>query len=206
MSRAGICLCVAVCLGIPACGSVIRQSPPMAVYDLGPVAEAFVPQGEWPALALEVRSPVWLDSSGIDFRLAYDDPLRRRQYASSRWLASPRQLLAQRLREQLGLQGVIAGVAAACMLRVELQEFSHAFDSPQASRGTLQAQLLVIGAKRQVLAGRRFLAEHHAATPDARGGVAALVAASDSLGNQIKDWLGAEARRGSLRDCRSGGA
>ena len=142
------------------------------------------------SLAVDVHTPPWFDSPGIDYRLAYDDPLKRREYADSRWAANPGLLLTQRLHQQLGAPDA-AGAAEACTLRIELQEFSQVFDSPQHSRALLQANAILTDAMRRVIAERQFVAEKNAATPDARGGVGALVEAGNELGQQLAHWLGA---------------
>ena len=181
---------IALLAGCAASPSAVQPT----VYDFGLPVSALAGQGGTGAeamnLAVDVDTPPWFDSPGIDYRLAYDDPLKRREYADSRWAANPGQLLTQRLRQQLGAPDA-AGAAEACTLRIELQEFSQVFDSPQHSRALLQATAILTDAMRRVIAERQFVAEKNAATPDARGGVGALVEAGNALGQQLADWLGA---------------
>ena len=175
-------------LVLSACAAGARNTSPAVVYDFGlPMAKP-VDEG-WPGVALEVRSLPWSDSLGIDYRLAYDDPLKPREYLESRWAANPGYLLSQRLRQQLGTSVVSGGAVADCLLRVDLQEFSQVFDTRQSSRGVILADLLLVDGKRRRLAERRFSVEKSAATQDARGGVGALVVAADDLGGQIARWL-----------------
>ena len=183
-------LAIALLAGCAASPSAVQPT----VYDFGLPVSALAGQGgagaEAMSLAVDVHTPPWFDSPGIDYRLAYDDPLKRREYADSRWAANPGQLLTQRLRQQLGAPDA-AGAAEACALRIELQEFSQVFDSPQHSRALLQATAILTDATRRVIAERQFVAEKNAATPDARGGVGALVEAGNELGQQLAHWLGA---------------
>lgn len=187
---------------LAACAGGIRTTQPATVYDFGFPAQRIVADDTWSRLALDVKSPPWFDSLYIDYRLAYDDPLRQREYSGSRWAGAPEALLAQRLSQQLGIANGGASVAAQCVLRVELQMFSQIFDSPQRSRGVLQASVSVIDRKRQVVAGRRIDIEKAADAPDAHGGVMALAAASDELGRQLASWLAQREQIDVLQSCR----
>ncbi len=184
-----IAVLMATCL-LAACSSVVRNTPPVAVYDFGLPAARLVADGAWSRLALEVKSPAWFESLNIDYRLTYDEPLKQREYIGSRWAGAPGVLLALRLRQQIGTANVAGNTAVDCLLRVELQEFSQIFDTPQQSRALLQGHVSLIDGKRQVLAERPVIIEKPAATADANGGVKALVAASTELGQQLADWLG----------------
>ena len=182
-------LLMTACL-LSACSGVIRNAPPVAVYDFGLPAARLVADGTWSKLALEVKSPAWFDSLNIDYRLAYDEPLKQREYIGSRWAGAPGVLLALRLRQQLGVANAAGNTASDCLLRIELQEFSQIFDTPQQSRALLQGQVSLIDIKRQVLAEHPVIIEKPATTADANGGVNALVAASTELGQQLADWMG----------------
>jgi cholesterol transport system auxiliary component len=157
-------------------------------------------------VALEVRSPPWFDSLNVDYRLAYDDPLKQREYAGSRWAGTPAALLAQHLRQQLGMASASGSTAVACLLRVELQEFSQVFDSVQQSRGVLQAGVSLIDGQRQIVAERQVSLSRPVLGADAGGGVNALVAASDELGRLLAGWLSGLEGAGSLKGCRLAGA
>ncbi len=173
-----------------ACSSLVKTSPPVTVYDFGLPAARLVADSTLSRLALEVRSPSWFDSLNVDYRLAYDEPLKPREYLASRWAGAPGVMLAQRLRQQIGAVNASGNTSADCLLRIELQEFSQIFDTPQQSRALLQGQVSLIDARRQVLAERPVVIEKPAPTADASGGVKALVAASAELGQQLADWLG----------------
>ena len=143
-------------------------------------------------MALDVHAPPWLDAPGIVYRLAYEDPLRWRNYADNRWADSPVRLLGQQLRQQLGVMAMNGTAAAGCLLRVELQSFTQVFTAPQQSHGLLQAAVVLVDARRQVLAEQTFVVEKEAATPDARGGVQALSGTGAMFGQQLAGWLEAE--------------
>ena len=187
---------------LSACVGGAGNSVPSVTYDFGlPVARLAV-GGTWPGLSLEVRSPSWFDSTNVDYRLAYADPLTRRQYVGSRWAGAPAQLIAQRLRQQLGVLSATANSATDCLIRVELQEFSQVFDSPQSSRGVLTASVSLIDGKRRVVAERLAVIDKPALGADASGGVQALVAASTEFGRLLSDWLLELEKNGGLKSCR----
>lgn len=184
-----------------ACVGGVRNAPPVTVYDFGLPAERLAGDGQWSKLALEVRSPSWFDSLNVDYRLAYDEPLKQHEYAGSRWAGTPAALLMLRLRQQLGAVSAGGNTAVSCLLRIELQEFSQVFDSSAKSRGVLQAGVSLIDSKRQVVAERQTTIAKAAATPDARGGAKALAEASDEFGRQLAEWLDAQAKAAGANSC-----
>ena len=99
-------------LSLGGCAGTVRGKAPVAVYDFGQPVRVGAGNAEAEKgglagrLALDVRAAPWLDGTGIDYRLAYGDPLRRSQYADSRWAAQPALLLAQQLRRQIGFAAV----------------------------------------------------------------------------------------------------
>jgi cholesterol transport system auxiliary component len=144
-----------------------------------------------------------LESTAVLYRLAYDDPFQLRPYAFARWSAPPGQLLALRLRAVLGRdRPVMADIAASALarrtgsvplvLRVQLEEFSHRFDSASASTGVLRLRCSLL---ENTVAGERFVAqrsfdiERPAPSADAAGGVRALSAAADAAARDIAAWL-----------------
>lgn len=185
---------------LSACVSRPDSSPPVVAYDFGLPAARLVTNGAWSRLAIEVGSPAWSDSTRVDYRLAYEDTLKRREYAGSRWVGTPASLIAQRLVQQIGGVNVNGNTSVDCLLRVELQAFSQVFDSPQQSRGVLQSQVSLIDKKRTVLVQRQFSIEKAAASADAHGGVVALVEASAAFTQQLADWL--EGQKTVAKECR----
>jgi cholesterol transport system auxiliary component len=189
-------------------GMVARNKMPAAVYDFGQPIPAVsaddVKNTEADRLigrlVLDVRAAPWLNGPEINYRLAYSDPLERNQYADSRWAASPALLLAAQLRRQIGFAAVDS-VASDCVLRVELQEFSQVFTAPLVSQGVLQGQISLIDGKRRLIAGRAIGIERPAPSPNATGGVQALVEASDELGRQLAGWLNRLGRESGLKSC-----
>jgi cholesterol transport system auxiliary component len=183
---------------LSACGSAPRST--VTVYDFGLPAARLAGADGWSRLALDIKAPAGFDALNVDYRLAYDDPLKQRDYASSRWAANPSVLLAQLLRQQLGTSAN-GGAAVDCLLKIELQAFSQVFVSPQQSHALLQANVSLVH-KRQLLAERLFVIEQAAASADANGGVRALVAAGSGLGQQLSAWLTTLDKDARLKACQ----
>jgi len=174
----------------------------VAVYDFGLPAAPSSADRQWPKLALDVVAPPWFDALNVDYRLAYDDPLKQREYSGSRWAGTPGVLLAQRLRQRLGLGGGSGSAGTDCQLRFELHEFSQVFDSPTQSRGVLQGSASLIDARKISIAVKSFLIEKPAASQDARGGVDALVSAGSELATQLGNWLGTLEKSEAMARCQ----
>jgi cholesterol transport system auxiliary component len=200
-------LAAALCalVGLSACALPEKPVRP-GIYDFGAGTESATQMQ--PALRAtvalaDVEATVALDTTAVLYRLGYADVQQPRPYANARWSMVPALLLQQRLRERLGAQGVVLKPAQAAMLRgneesspwvlrIELEEFSQLFNSPQDSVGLLRLRATVTQATAQgdkLLGQRSFSVQRAAASPDAGGGVRALTAASDAAVDDLLQWL-----------------
>lgn len=182
-------VCLTLCMGLSGCFSSGKRGGeiPLVVYDFGPVPATLpiIPRKQ--PVALEIRAPLWFDSQGIDYRLAYDDAARLREYARARWAGPPVQMIQQRLNRQLGYS--MAGQSQSrCLVRIEITEFSQIFASAGESRGVLQGRVFLLDRSRRQLAELTLSLEKPAPSPDARGGVAALTGAVDQLASDLSGW------------------
>lgn len=184
-----------------------KPSSRPTLYDLGlaPAADAgAAPAASRTPLVLpEVEVEGILETTALLYRLGYEDPHQLRPYAYARWSSPPPQLLRQRLREVLGRDRAVLDSAAAAalarrgaerppVLRVQLEEFSQLFDSPQASRGVLRLRCTLLDASaggERLVAQRSFALDRPAPSADAAGGVRALTAATDAAAVDILRWL-----------------
>ncbi|HLO62266.1 MAG TPA: hypothetical protein VK165_04800 [Azonexus sp.] len=157
------------------------------IYDFGPPPASLLSAPRQTPLALEVRAPMWFDSMGIGYRLAYVDAARLREYAKARWAGPPAQLLQQRLVRQLGLSPSGQG-QSRCLLRIELTEFSQIFSAPDRSRGVLQGRAVLLDRARRQLAELPINLDQSAVSQDARGGVGALTGTADQLAADLAGW------------------
>lgn len=190
-----------LCLGLVACYTSGKRGgeAPMTIYDFGPPASPSSEPVLSATVALEVRAPLWADSMGLVYRLAYVDATRPREYARSRWAGPPSQMIQQHLALRLGLAQ--AGRSrTACVLRLEIAEFSQIFDTPTRSRAVLSGKLQLLDRQRREAAVRPVHIEL-AATGDAEGGARALAATVDRLAQEVSGWQGAGGMPMLTRGC-----
>lgn len=182
-------LLIMVCAMLGGCLTAGKRGAdtPVTTYDFGPPAKRLLADQRPYPIALEVRAPLWFDTLGIDYRLAYQDVSRLREYARARWVGPPAQLIQQRLLQQLDY--VVAGQSQArCLLRIEISEFSQIFESTQQSHAILQGKVSLLDRARRPV-GERGVDIHLAAvTPDAQGGVAAMAATVSQLASELAAW------------------
>jgi cholesterol transport system auxiliary component len=192
--------------GLAGCATPDRPVRP-TLYDFGPGATSAQAAGQppiQPTLVLaDFQAAGSLDGSAVLYRLGYADENQLRPYAHARWSAPPAQLLRQRVRQQLAREravidpGESAGLArnggvAPRVLRIDLEEFTHFFESQGQSWGLLRLRATLTDntpAGEKLLAQRSFVVRRPAPTPDASGGVRALTAAVDAAADEIAQWL-----------------
>ena len=147
-----------------------------------------------PALVVtDVTGNAVFDDERMFYRLNYADPLRARSYANSRWSSTPLQMLTQRFKSRVAQAGVkvLSATDAAAgvpLLRVDLDDFTHTFDSSTSSYGqvVLRASLFQ---GRTLLDQRTFRRRIDAGSVDAGGGARALAQATDAVAADIIGWL-----------------
>lgn len=189
--------------------SALPAAPERPVlYDFGPGLQdpaPAQPQAALPPLALATVDSAGLPegSTAVHYRLAYADARELRPYQQARWSQPPIQLMRQRLQAHLGQQRAVIGTLGAqasvrvdgqppVLLRVELEEFSQVFDSPERSVGLvrLRATLTRPGSLGEsLLAQRLFEAQAPAPSPDATGGTRALAQGADQVAAALAQWL-----------------
>lgn len=208
---------ISAVLAMAGCAALPEPPPRASVYDFGPgLAPAAVPPGGGApsaqlapiALADIVATGTPDGSTALLYRLGYANPQQLRLYAQARWSQPPASLLQQALRERLGQRRVVlsgsAGMALQAsqgrmpaVLRVELEEFSQVFATPQASQGLVRARAVLadVGPGGETLVAQRvFSAQRPAATADAAGGAQALAAAAEQVAGEMADWVRQQGR------------
>jgi len=183
-------------------GCAASKSTPNTLYDFG----AATSTGETPTGAplptiviTDVTGSSALDSERMGYRLNYADPLQARIYANSRWNATPLQMITQRLKARVAQAGVkvLSATDASSgvpMLRVEVDDFTHSFDSPARSNGELQLRASLFDGH-TLIDQRSFSRKTGADSADAAGGARALAASTDSVAADIMAWLATLPRR-----------
>ena len=181
------------------CAIAPQSQTPTAVYDFGLQRSSnatLQPRLQASLLVADAASPAGLDSPAIQYRLAYHDIAQSHVYANSRWATAPGALLTQRIRSRLAAvttDGVVSasdGARADYALRLELEEFTQVFDTPDKSRVVIRLRAsLVERHSRALLAQQSFNLERPAPTANAAGAVHALTEASDELAGNLIAWL-----------------
>ena len=206
--RFGLMLLAALLLG--GCSALPDKPVRAALYDFGPgplTSPASTRQTPLPALALaDISTPGGvLDNQSVLYRLGYANAQNLRPYSQARWSMPPAQLVRQRLREALSRNRAVlnAGEGAALnrsvnqgvlprVLQLELEEFSHFFETPASSVGLVRLRATLIETTpsgEKLLAQRNFTVQRPATSADASGGVQALTAATDAAIEEISTWL-----------------
>jgi cholesterol transport system auxiliary component len=197
-------LLILAVLGLVGCATPKAQTA-MSIYDFGALRLTAEPafSGETPATRLgasllipEVTAPIWLDSTAIQYRLAYHDLARVYAYGANRWAATPASLLGQRIRNRIamindgGVVNVSEGTRTDYTLRLELEEFTQVFDTTERSRAVVKFRASLIDPRTRLLMSQRnFGAEQSAPAATAPGAVHALTDASDKAIGDLIAWL-----------------
>jgi len=176
------CAALLACAGAP-------TTPDARQYDLGPPPAAAAVPAEGGVRLVAVHAPLWLDSTGISYRLDFQDAYRRERYRDSRWVAPPADLIAARLRAALPSP---RSDRPAPLLSLELEECEQRFADPGHATVVLRlAATLTAPGALPAGAGRRerFEVEVPSPTPDAQGAVKGTALAADMVVMRLASWL-----------------
>ena len=177
-------------------GCASNKTQESTTYDFGPAVVTAAPpqQAAMPSLVvMDFTGPSALENERMYYRLVYADALQARTYAHSRWASEPLQMLTQRVKARLAQSGmkVLSSTDASTgvpLLRVEVDDFVHAFSGVTRSEGqlTLRASLF---SDHRLLDQRTFTRTTPAPSADAPGGARALAASTDAVASDILAWL-----------------
>ena len=196
-----------IILAMALAGCTVLEKPVRAlVYDFGPGTLTTTEPGASSRARLilaDVEAPAALDGTALLYRLAFSNPQQLLPYSQARWSMPPAQLVRQRLQELFGRSrmvlgptdpsvGAPTGAAPTLTLRVELEEFSHYFESAQSSLGLLRLRATVSAQGPQgerILGQRLVVVRQPAATGDAAGGARALAEAVSAAAQELEPWI-----------------
>jgi cholesterol transport system auxiliary component len=189
-------LLIAACAAFVLAGCASRNSKPDTMFDLGQAAPRASRNSDAPLPALVVTDATGsaaLDSERMFYRLDYADALQARTYANSRWSASPLEMVTQRLKTRLAQAGtkVLLSTDATNgvpILRVEVDNFMHAFSSASQSQGRVSVRVSLIQGH-ALVDQQTFTHATVAGSADASGGARALAASTDAVADDISAWL-----------------
>lgn len=197
-------------MGAMLSGCALPDKPMRAtMYDFGPGLLATAPgarQAPLPPLAIDDITTAGgaLDNMAVLYRLGYADDQQLRPYSTARWSMPPPQLVRQRLREQLSQRRAVfnaresvalnrsQSAALPLLLRLQLEEFSQLFSTPESSVGLIRLRATLVEltpAGEKLLGQRSVVVQRPAPSADAAGGVRALTAATDAAIEELDQWL-----------------
>lgn len=198
LSRPATVLAATAALLLTGCaGSKVQDN---TTYDFGPAAMGATPASQGAATAtpaalvvMDATGPDALENERMYYRLNYADALQAHTYANSRWASSPLQLVTQRIKTRLAQSGikVLSATDASTgvpLLRVEVEDFVHAFGGVSQSEGQLTLRASLFNDHRLV-DQRSFTRATPAASADAAGGARALAASMDGITADMLAWL-----------------
>jgi cholesterol transport system auxiliary component len=176
-------------------GCASGSKPGNATYDFGPAAVK-APPASVPIAAVvvtDVTGSAAFDNERMHYRLNYADAQQSRAYTGSRWAATPLELITQRLKSRIAQSGakVLTPTDASngvAILRTELDDFSHSFDSVSQSHGLLVLRASLFN-QHKLIDQKTFSRKVAATSLDAAGGARALAAATDGVAADINAWL-----------------
>lgn len=205
MTRAARPLLIATALLLAGCASGGKGPSGNTLYDFGSSAPAADPAGvnraaAVPALVItDVTGNAAFDNERMFYRLNYSDPLQARSYANSRWSSTPLQMLTQRFKSRVAQAGVKVlsatdASAGVPLLRIDLDDFTHTFDSTSQSYGQLVLRASLFQGH-TLVDQRTFSRKANAASADAAGGARALAQAADAVSADMIGWLATQTLR-----------
>jgi len=188
---------------VAGCASSGTKKDGNTQFDFGPLGAPTAAAAQAAPLAavivMDATGSPTFENERMVYRLNYNDPLQARTYANSRWSANPLLLVTQRLKSRLaqaGIKVLSATDASANIpeLRIEIDDFSHAFASATDSVGavTLRASLFKSHA---LLDQKTFARATPAPSADAAGGARALTGSTDAVAADIIAWLASAGNR-----------
>jgi cholesterol transport system auxiliary component len=186
-------LAAAGCGALLLAGCASEKTQANSTFDFGPAVAAVAPAANGAVVVTDVTGSAALDSERMSYRLNYADPLQARAYSHSRWSATPLQLVTQRLKTRIAQSGTkVLGATDAsdgvAILRTEVDEFTHSFDSQAQSSGLLILRASLFQGHKLV-DQKTFSRKCSATSADAAGGARALAAATDGVAADIVAWL-----------------
>ena len=184
MKLARLSHAVLATLLLAACAAPGGSDVPVRVYDLGLSEPAARTVG---ARIGQVRATAPLDSTDMQYRLAYRDAAELLSFSQSRWAATPAELVRKRF-----VRSVEPAAGARCTLDIEVNEFSQVFSARDSSEALVELRLVLSDAAGR-LAGHTVRVRLPGAGADAAHGVALMARATDESISRSAAWVGQQA-------------
>lgn len=138
-----------------------------------------------PVRIAAVRAVAPFEGNDMHYRLGFRNSAEIAAFATSRWSASPSELLRKQLLRATHDRG------GKCGLEIEVQEFTQVFSAKEASEARIELRAWLVAASGRV-ATRGWSVSEPNAGPDAERGAAAMAKAADRAIGEIAKWIAAE--------------
>ena len=166
------------------CGGAAAPEP--RTFDLGLAA----PGTAFPAVRIAtVRAVAPFEANDMQYRLAYRSAAEIAVFATSRWAATPAEMLRKQLLRAANEK------AGKCSLDVEIQEFTQVFSAKEASDARIELRAWLATSTSRVATRGWSVVEPNAGA-DAVSGAAAFARAADRAIGELGGWVAAQP------DCR----
>lgn len=176
------------------CLSLPQPEPAALQFDLGPAQR---PTNQAPHAMLwdvKVNSPIWLEDIKILYREATENPYELRSFQGVRWVASPEELLQNRLRaamqaaeEHPSPQDQLP--PAVMTMHIHLEDFVVEREAGKTQAKVSWLALAWSRRDRQILGARRFTTSAPVDGNTATQAVAGLATAVDQAIGQMLPWM-----------------
>lgn len=134
-----------------------------------------------------VRAVSPFDGNDMQYRLAYRDAAEIAAFASSRWAATPAELLRKQLLRAANDK------SGRCVLDVEIQEFTQVFSARDASEARVELRAWLRGDFGAPVFSRGWSVAEPNAGADAVSGAAAFARAVNRAVGELGGWVAAQA-------------
>lgn len=175
---------VLACLALSACTILPQRPPPPASHDLGLVKGKPAPA---PWQHVSVSEPNWLQNEGLNYRLVFASPTRLRAYARDQWVASPGDLLSERLNS-------VESPTGRYVVHLNLLAFEQVFTAPGQAHAYLRAQVEADSVNGANTLTRTFVLRTPTPQANAQGAVKGLSTLTARLGKALRRWLSAQSK------------
>jgi len=151
-------------------------------YDFGPLPE---PVGLGIEVTVDrISAPSWLREPLIAYRQFHRAPEALNHYGGHRWVASPTELLGQRLQQLLAHD---SDAAAPWRLELELVSFEQVFTQADEAHAEIRLRAVLRNDAESPMRHSAF--QRQSVSPDVQGAISGLPAVADLALQDLLRWL-----------------
>ncbi len=184
---------MAAVMTLSACSLRPERQPLTPVHDWGPLPAAPATSDARAVIVVQASAPTWLNSSAIFYREQFTDPTELHPYANARWAASPAELLEERMKSALAVNGsrlaAFSGRDMHYRLVITLESFEQVFQTPHQARADLRLRALLLEPTTRRVIDQHLLTMTKPCAADMNGAINGLSQLANSGIDDLIDWL-----------------